>query len=478
MHASSRVSGSEPHEGIGGRCCGGLRWVVVLAFTLPGICTPVFGQALRWESLVADPRPEGGEEGWFKGRHIAPVDGESFVLTGERQGGYGSGVARMTAEGELVWSKAIIDIDSVINPGIGEAEEVYIRPEFSFYQPEDQTLTFFGHQRITLGALYGPLYLLKMNLDGDPIDTIAGTRDRIAFGELTSRWLHTSDNRFVVTSDYPYESDSNAYALYYTLYPPSLRFEPDSGAIRGFFRPGEQSFFPQIHYPTKLVEAENGDVIVWGSGGTVNGVPYNVYKPFFLRISPDGEEVVSTNPIEDTSTSKFSRSIAATRDGGFIGTYWIGAEYSDEDKIIRADGGIIRMDSSGKGVWETTIGEDYRDYELSSVVELPDGNLVVCGYVNNRNPEDPIRIIPQSSQFFLACLLRDGGIKWRYEWGENGVDNGLYDMIALPDGDVVVVGLQNNKMYVARVRTVTLSVDEIAVPLRIDLSSLGRLSTE
>lgn len=432
--------------------------------------TPVRAQILLWESLVPDPGATEPDDGWFNAQHVILVQDSSVVITGARKAGLGVGLSRVSIEGDVLWNQSIEDIDSIINPGIGDERSIYIAPILIRFDSEFQKIEFLGHQLITFSSTYGPVYRLTMSLEGDRIDTVAGVRDRVVSASLTDRWVQLRSGRYMRAAYFPYDFDSNAYSLYVDEVLSNLTYHRDSGTLRKYFYPGEQWANPQLHLPRDIVEADNGDILFWGSGGTVERTPYNIYRPFFLRLSSDGAKLSESNPALLYDGVGLAQKLSLTRDGGSVGTYVAPVAYTEDGNSAQNDAVVIRMDTAGRRIWETPFGREGRGFLLYRTRELPDGTFITCGFSYDFDAENPGHTVEESTQHFMARISSEGEVLWTHEWGDSGVDNSLRDLVVLPDGDVIVVGLQGSEMYVARVETATLSVEEWGVPDRLDLS--------
>ncbi len=102
------------------------------------------------------------------------------------------------------------------------------------------------------------------------------------------------------------------------------------------------------------------------------------------------------------------------------------------NSVLNGDIWIVRLDYGLNIVWENTLGTTYEDAP-SETIRLLNGNYAVIGYSNNNLP--PLG----GYNFFLLVFDSSGNERYTKTFGGPGNDKG-YSIIQLPDGDFVVTG--------------------------------------
>jgi uncharacterized delta-60 repeat protein len=120
-----------------------------------------------------------------------------------------------------------------------------------------------------------------------------------------------------------------------------------------------------------------------------------------------------------------AKALAALADGGLAVAGWTLSKGAGESDIW-----VMRLDSSGKLLWDKAIGGDKSD-SAEEIVVLPDGSLAVGGETLSQNA--------RWVDIVLARLDANGKQLWYYPRGTEGRDK-ISDMIVLPDGELVVAG--------------------------------------
>ncbi len=446
------------------------KWPVVLSlsvFALVLVPAWASGQVLRWEKLVADPDPREMSSPWYRGVHILLMKGDEIVLTGQTRGNFGSAVTRMNLNGEELWTYSITDLESAINPiFFPDSSEIYLWGLFS-YSLNGVNSVFFGHQ-LFVPDTYGPLYLLELSADGRPVDTVAGTRDSVTTAALVQRWVRASTGVFVYTEYRQFSFDDNYNSMSIAFADSAARSTKDLQKLRRYYTPGQRYWEVQAHIPLDFLETANGDFVTWGAAGTVERSPYNLYRPFFHRVNSAGEELYATNPATQFEGLGTPRDLSTTEDGGFLGVYSWNTLLHANNRLLHTESVVIRLDARGERVWEWVAVDSNRNIVLEKVAELPDGDVVAAGWISDFDMEKGTGFVAGSQQLFAVRLSSEGRVVWQHEWGEKNVSEGIYGMLVLADGDVIVNGLGDGGMYVARLGMGISSVEGGRLPSQVN----------
>ncbi|WP_176231860.1 Ig-like domain-containing protein [Candidatus Hakubella thermalkaliphila] len=121
----------------------------------------------------------------------------------------------------------------------------------------------------------------------------------------------------------------------------------------------------------------------------------------------------------------WASSIQQTKDGGYIvagGTESFGAGGYDFY--------ILKLDSTGKVLWEKTYGGEYYD-EASSIQQTKDGGYIVAGYTTSFGTG--------SLDFYLLKLDPQGKVLWEKTYGGEYWD-GAFSIQQTQDGGYIVAG--------------------------------------
>jgi gliding motility-associated-like protein len=136
-----------------------------------------------------------------------------------------------------------------------------------------------------------------------------------------------------------------------------------------------------------------------------------------------------------------------TSDGGVI---VCGFSYSppsgtkSSDSKGDADYWVIRFDAIGNKVWEKTFGGDKADQALS-IISLRDGNFLVAGWSKSDNGPDKTDINRGGSDVWLVKFDINGNKIWDKAFG-GSLDEQMFDIVELPNGDFyIAASSESNK---------------------------------
>lgn len=120
--------------------------------------------------------------------------------------------------------------------------------------------------------------------------------------------------------------------------------------------------------------------------------------------------------------------IIMTSDGSFLAV-----GYSDHKDKDRADGWIVKIDSSGEFQWDAFIGDEEIWEEFNSITTDDNGNFLIAG--NRQEPD-------MGKQGWIVKLNSSGGELWNQTYGETNSDS--FNHI-IPDKDYgfLACGMKN-----------------------------------
>ncbi|MBK8500156.1 MAG: T9SS type A sorting domain-containing protein [Flavobacteriales bacterium] len=98
---------------------------------------------------------------------------------------------------------------------------------------------------------------------------------------------------------------------------------------------------------------------------------------------------------------------------------------------------VIALDSDGNEIWERTYGGSTIDIG-QSIVATPDGGALLAGWTGSSDG-DVSTPLHGTYDGWLVKLDANGDIEWDRTYGGSGV-NEFSDILALPDGDYLVLG--------------------------------------
>lgn len=167
-------------------------------------------------------------------------------------------------------------------------------------------------------------------------------------------------------------------------------------------------------------EIHGGGFIIVGDTKSKNGYDHDVYV---VRTDEKGEPLWERN--FGGRYCDYAWSVQQTKDGGFIlagGTESFGAGIYDVY--------LIKLDSSGKKLWEKTYGGKGSDCGYA-VLEMDDGGYLIAGNAEsfgNGNPD-----------VYLLRTDRNGRLIWQKTYGGRGSDYG-WSLAPSRDGGYVIAG--------------------------------------
>lgn len=241
----------------------------------------------------------------------------------------------------------------------------------------------------------------------------------------------------------------------------------------------------QLDGATAIAALANGHVVVAGS---VSSRGAGRYDAWLLSFDAKGEKVLDETYGGKQRDTAFA--LAVVKDGFALA----GARASDTESGDQSDVWLLRIDRSGKMLWQKTWGgEGYQ--AAASLVALPDGGFVIAGHAGEAGDANgggkpwvirtddkgekiwdrKLDIAPAGAsprgwanriirladggfvvvglakgsdsadeQGWIARLRADGTVAWKLLLGGEKDDN-ILDVVALPDGGFLLAGFTNSK---------------------------------
>jgi hypothetical protein len=123
---------------------------------------------------------------------------------------------------------------------------------------------------------------------------------------------------------------------------------------------------------------------------------------------------------------------------------------------------VAKLDSDGKMVWNTFLGDPSRDDRGFDIALDGSGNLYVVGYFS------PLRKTKTREQVFVAKLNSSGQLLWSTEFGGNGTDHGT-GIAVDASGTTYVIGSSGidwgtpKKPYTAKIDVFVASLNSMGI---------------
>jgi len=206
------------------------------------------------------------------------------------------------------------------------------------------------------------------------------------------------------------------------------------------------------------VKADTGSALVsvrsfvrMPDGGFVIAGNIQYLKPggaidvFILRIDSLGNKLWTKN--YGTTSAEGAVKVIATKDSGFLLT--CNSQHFGTGKNYAVY--CIKTDSMGTVEWERSYLEpDYFSNFPLDCIQTKDNNFIVVGRINGGD---------SNSDGFILKIDTTGKKQWSYIFGSLGLFDFLASIAELPNGNFIVGGLNNGKMYVAEISFPVLGID-------------------
>ena len=191
-----------------------------------------------------------------------------------------------------------------------------------------------------------------------------------------------------------------------------------------------------------VIQTMEGDYLVVGSWFTTSAVT-NEKSAFMARYDVDGNLIWIQRYGGECDEDEF-HAVIQKPDGGFIAVGRFEHESSDYncDFYGYTDLWFVSTDSEGQVIEETKTGESYWE-RASDIVDLGDGTYGVVGQRRHQKRK------PSNAWY----IRMDGSGEVVSQWHEpdyvnsSGRNDGLYNIVLLPDGETVVALGSNCLLY-------------------------------
>jgi len=194
-------------------------------------------------------------------------------------------------------------------------------------------------------------------------------------------------------------------------------------------------------------ETDDGGYIACGMTGAYNAHG-DVNPPY--RLGNGDAWIVKLDSAGNTTWQNISggrnrdecRSIRQTSDGGFV---FVGFSNSSDEFTGPNNGEydifVVKLDNSGKKVWQRLLGGEYIDAG-TSIRETSDGGYILTGF-EDFSPARSICSFSQQTNAWVMKLKPDGSLDWQKKFTGDRDVHGT-SIIEARDGDYVVYGFTSS----------------------------------
>jgi hypothetical protein len=162
---------------------------------------------------------------------------------------------------------------------------------------------------------------------------------------------------------------------------------------------------------------------------------------YFIWIKAFAQPIITFQKTIGGTANDFSDCMALTKDGGVIlgGISYSNISYEKtENNIGDADYWIVKLNSSGKILWDKTIG-GAGDDEIASVQETNDGGYILGGYSSSNKSGDKTQSSKGKYDYWIVKLDSSRNVQWDKTIGGNK-DEYLGAVSEIPGGGYIVGG--------------------------------------
>lgn len=413
-------------------------------------------QTTRWEVGIPHPDADRGSKALFSGQFLSQIPGGDLILLGDgtADSRIGTLVVRLSAsDGEVRWTREVTDTDSSINPGLpGLPQDIRVYP-IAAYPLENGELQLAA-RAYAPGERDASLYLMRLDADGHPLDTLAGIRDTMGLGSTIAPWVRLPNGRFRVADHANVPVADSGYPIY-------LFGTSKNGRIEGVAGRGIRTLIPNPHadpfvrrVPFDGVVAPDGDVVFWGSMSGI--VEDSIYQaPFLLKVDDDLEMNWFSADVSPAAPDGLAVAIDTMPGGGYVGTYYSHVWVAPGQGRPQATRSVVawfdkRGRMTGHFVIDTT-GPNQR-WQTTCIHATDSGTVYVGGFLGSYSGGESPSPLPETEDMFLAEFSRTGDLRSFTVWERPETRDRIEAVYGLPDGDVVVAGRRGLELYVARVK--------------------------
>lgn len=155
-------------------------------------------------------------------------------------------------------------------------------------------------------------------------------------------------------------------------------------------------------------------------GGTFNGAGAVGFENYISKLDTNGNILWSKS--NGTTGAEFLYDVKAFSTGGYIA-----CGVSSTNTAGDADMSVMRLDESGNVMWTYNYGTPEYD-RASSILERPNGDIIVSGYSNIGTVSNVV------NQMMLLKLDSTGTLLWSKSYGDSSLTSESYKVIETNDG--------------------------------------------
>jgi hypothetical protein len=193
--------------------------------------------------------------------------------------------------------------------------------------------------------------------------------------------------------------------------------------------------------------APDGGVVVSGFSYSHDGsakafeVPQKESAAVIAKYSADGNLVFAKH-IGSTTDALYGVAVDGSGNIYSVGTFTSATAHSIFKNFGQADGGVVKLDSTGKYLWGYQLGGSKID-RFTSLVLSPDGGVVVVG--RSESSDNAMANLKNYGGYDAVIAKIDGSGKLVWEKSFKGYYNESFnDIVAASDGGYYVVGSSNS----------------------------------
>lgn len=197
--------------------------------------------------------------------------------------------------------------------------------------------------------------------------------------------------------------------------------------------------------PNDIIPTSDGNFLICGEAQDPNS--QFAYDMLVMKIDPLASPVWTVTPGEPYPLDEEGRRVVETSDGGYL----VAGVQSDQG--LNAQVYVVKTDAGGTTEWTDVYGGPGNDV-ANSAIELAGGGYAVCGV--------------HKTTTWKSLVMRydaNGDTLWTYRWGDDLESTYAYDLVELPDGDLIVVGTTTTDssgvdLFMARVHGTPMGVED------------------
>ena len=258
----------------------------------------------------------------------------------------------------------------------------------------------------TFGNEEKSFYINRINKEGEVIWRKAYFKD--GDDEYTGSSVTTDGKNLVIAGTELHLGFSNS-----KLSPFVLQLDSRGRRVWGHYLGGVKKDFAN-----KIITTDDGYLVV----GKTESYGHGDYDMYAIKLNRQGKwQWYNAFGGGDDDTAN---DVIQTKDGGYL---LVGS--TNSFGLTRDDVFIVRIDKTGKRLWQRNYGGDYAD-EAYAITRSPDGGYVVVGRTESFNRRNGFDL-------YLFKIDAEGRLLWQRTQG-GGSDDVGYDIVTTKDGYLIV----------------------------------------